>query len=74
MDKFITQILAERAKECYMREGSYDGFDKCRQLDDDYEKALTNYFIKCKFVLKQFYIWIVLYYALLPLSLMAFSL
>jgi len=48
VDKFITQLLSQRSKECYMREGSYDGFNKCRHLDDEYEKALTNYFIKCK--------------------------
>ena len=50
VDKFITQILDNRARECYMREGNYDGFTKCRQLDEDYEKALTNYFIKCESV------------------------
>lgn len=48
MDKFITQILAQRVTECYINEGPYDGFDKCRKLDDEYEKTLTNYFIKCK--------------------------
>ncbi|CAF1002501.1 unnamed protein product [Brachionus calyciflorus] len=46
VDKFITQLLANRVRECYINEGQYDGFDKCRKLDDDYEKALTNYYIK----------------------------
>ena len=53
VDKFITQILDNRARECYMREGNYDGFTKCRQLDEDYEKALTNYFIKCEWICRQ---------------------
>ena len=47
VDKMITQILGERVKQCYINEGPYDGFVRCRQLDDDYEKAITNYFIKC---------------------------
>ena len=46
VDKFIVQILGERVEECYIREGNYDGFEKCRKLDEDHEKALTNYFIK----------------------------
>jgi len=46
VDKYITQILAERVKQCYINEGHFDGFEKCRQLDDDYERALTNYYIK----------------------------
>lgn len=46
VDKFITQILGERVEECYAREGVFDGSVKCRKLDDAYETALTNYFIK----------------------------
>jgi NADH dehydrogenase (ubiquinone) 1 beta subcomplex subunit 10 len=47
VDKFITQILNNRARECYVREGPYDGFVKCRKLDEEYDLALTNYYIKC---------------------------
>ena len=30
-----------------MNEGPYDGFLRCRAVEDDFENALTNYFIKC---------------------------
>ncbi|RNA16281.1 NADH dehydrogenase [ubiquinone] 1 beta subcomplex subunit 10-like, partial [Brachionus plicatilis] len=48
VDKFITQILGRRAEECYIHNGPYDGFERCRKLDEDHEKALTNYYIKCR--------------------------
>lgn len=46
VDKFITQILGERAEEFFMREGHYDGITKCRQLSEDYQTALVNYYVK----------------------------
>lgn len=46
VDKYITKILGDRVKECYIREGQFDGAIKCRQLDDDHERAVTNYYIK----------------------------
>jgi NADH dehydrogenase (ubiquinone) 1 beta subcomplex subunit 10 len=46
VDKNITKILGDRAKECYYREGQFDGATRCRQLDDEHERAVTNYYIK----------------------------
>ena len=46
---YVLQILQQRVKECYIKEGHFDGFKNCRKLDDDYEKSIVNFFIKCNF-------------------------
>ena len=48
VDKFITEILGNRVEECFIREGNLDGHSKCRQLKEEHEIAMTNYYVKCK--------------------------
>lgn len=46
VDKYVTQLMQDKVRECYVNEGPYEGFKICRDLEDSYHLALVNYYIK----------------------------
>lgn len=46
VDKRIALLLADKYYDCVFKEGPYEQQKNCRKLEEMYDEALVNYFIK----------------------------